>query len=428
MRKGFIFNHNKCVGCNACSAACILENKWTIHSRKVITFSSVALPELLITNLSIACNHCDMAVCLEGCPSSSYHREQLTGAIVIDESKCIGCKYCQWNCPYDAPQFDLEKRIIGKCNLCFSGVIKGGLPACTTACPTGALNYGELSEPVCKNIFTWFPDKNLNPAIEFKGNRNNIPLRIIPENIFDSAQPGSSVKKRNGITGNYSLVAFSFLTTLSVAMIISSLITGIFPDRILLLFLIAMAGFMSLFHLGKKLRAWRAFVNLKKSPLSREVTMFILFSLVSSCTVCYQIPQLIVVSGITGLVLLFLIDSVYIYSDDRKQVRMHSGQTFISALLIVSFISGIIMPFLFLAIIKLALSVYALSVNRKNSIPFGIRFFRIAILLVTGASIISEISYPDPAIISLFLTGEFLDRVIFYVDFKPLNINSLINH
>lgn len=105
---------------------------------------------------------------------------------------------------------------------------------------------------------------------------------------------------------------------------------------------------------------------------------------------------------------------------------MHSGQTFLSALLIVSFFTGIVLPFIFIALIKLAASAYSLSINKINNINFVIRFLRIALLLVTGVSLVSEISYPDPVISSIFLTGELIDRIIFYIDFSPVNINTEI--
>jgi hypothetical protein len=58
---------------------------------------------------------------------------------------------------------------------------------------------------------------------------------------------------------------------------------------------------------------------------------------------------------------------------------------------------------------------------------FEIRFLRIAFLIITGISLISHNSYPDLVTISIFLTGELFDRIIFYIDFNPLNINALIN-
>jgi formate dehydrogenase iron-sulfur subunit len=423
MRKAFIFSHNKCVNCGSCSAACILENGWSIYPRIIYTYNSEALPSLSLTNLSLACNHCEIPVCLNGCPTASYYREPFTGAVIIDERMCIGCKYCQWNCPYDAPKFNAEKRIIGKCNLCYSGLIEGRLPACTTACPTGALEYGELSEPILENIPSWIPDKKLNPAIVLNGKLSNDPLRIIPENIFEPEVPESSAKEKS-MVGEWSLFAFSFLTTLSVATIISSFINGIFPKKILSVSIIILAGIISLFHLGKRHRVWRAVANFKSSPLSREIALFIIYSVTSFIAVFFQLPGFLIASSIVGLVLLIVIDSVYIFAYRRKSVIMHSGQTFLSALLIVSFFTGIVFPFIFIALIKLA--AYSLSFNKINNINFIIRFIRIALLLVTGVSLVSGISYPDPVITSIFLTGELIDRLIFYIDFAPVNINTEI--
>ena len=425
MRKGFIFNHNLCVNCSACSAACILENGWTIQPRTIFTYNSEALISLPVNNLSLACNHCEIPVCLEGCPTASFIREPVTGAVVIYEKRCIGCKYCQWNCPYDAPKFDSEKRVIGKCNLCYSILTEGGLPACATACPTGALEFDELNDPMKENIFTWLPDKNLNPKIIFSGCQNNNPLRIIPDNIFGDEIP-LSAEKDGGMRVEWSLFAFSFLTTISVAIIISSLINGIFPNKILILSIIILAGLISVFHLGRRLRAWRAVTNLIRSPLSREIVLFIIYSIISSISVIFQVPVFLVASSIIGLVLLIAVDSVYKYADKSKSMTFHSGQTFLSGLLIVSYFTGLIIPFIFIAGIKLISSAFSLVINKFNGMQFGIRFIRIALLLVIVASMASKISYSGPVISSIFLIGELLDRIVFYSDFSPVSINKEI--
>ena len=146
MTEGFIFDHNKCVACGACSAACIFENNWSFSPREIYAYNSAALPSLPVINLSLACNHCQNAVCMDGCPSSAYSKEPSTGAIILDDAKCIGCRYCQWNCPYDAPKYLISQKVIGKCNLCYQRLIEGSLPACSTACPTGALQFGKLND------------------------------------------------------------------------------------------------------------------------------------------------------------------------------------------------------------------------------------------------------------------------------------------
>jgi Fe-S-cluster-containing dehydrogenase component len=424
MRKGFIFNQNRCVACNACSAACILENGWTFHAREILTYNKEADPALSVIHLSLACNHCESPVCLEGCPSSSYTINNDTGAILIDDIKCIGCKYCQWNCPYDAPKFDPEKRTIGKCNLCYPRLNEGYLPACSTACPTGALSFGEITGDAGE-VYSWFPDKKLNPAIKFTGKADNFPLRIIPEKISVRYDQRNADENQNDLKTEWSLMLFSFITTLSVATLISSFIKGVLPNKILFLSMILVAGVISLFHLGKQNRAWRAVSNWKKSPLSREIAMFLLYSLVSVIALFSMLPGLFITSCILGIILLVAIDSVYIFADKRTYLFFHSGQTFLSGLFIVSLLSGAIVPFLFIAILKLAITVNSLFVN-KSGYDYVVRYLRLGLLLVVCARLILEPSFSDGVIISLFLTGEILDRLLYYSDFKPLNINRLI--
>jgi Fe-S-cluster-containing dehydrogenase component/DMSO reductase anchor subunit len=425
MRKGFIFNYNKCVDCKACSAACIIENGWSVHPRNILTFNQEAELLLPVINLSLACNHCESAVCMKGCPASAFSRQSVTGAILIDNLRCIGCRYCQWNCPYDAPKFDSVSGTIVKCNLCYSGLIEGRQPACSSACPTGALRFGPLSAQNPDNVFSWFPDKKLNPAIEFTAKQNINSLKIIPEDIYGQRDQKTTSGEKY-VSNETSLIIFSFLSIISVATIITSFIKGVFPQKKIFVPVLLLAGIVSFFHLGRKLRSWRSVANIRNSPLSREIAALIVYSFISLLAVFFFIPGFIVASSIIGLIFLLLLDSVYTYTNRSKTVILHSGQTFISALLIVSFFSGIVLPFIFIALIKLVLSVYNLSDEKRNGIYFSLKFLRIAFLVVSGTGMILHNSNNDILTASLFLSGELLDRIIFYIDFKPLNINTLI--
>ena len=227
-------------------------------------------------------------------------------------------------------------------------------------------------------------------------------------------------------SGKWKLIAFSFLTTLSVATIISSLINGIFPKKVLFISIITLAGLLFLLHLRKRLTAWRAIVNLRSSPLSREIALFIIYSAVSFLAVFFQVPGFLIAASLIGLTLLIVIDIVYIHADKRMSVIIHSGQTFLTGLMIVSFFTGFVLPFLFISVIKLLSSAHYLYINKITGFQFGVRFIRLAFLIVTGVSLVSKISYPDPVISSIFLTGELIDRIMFYIDFAPVNINSEI--
>ena len=423
MRRGFIFDHGKCVACNACNVACTIENGWNSHPRSVYTFNSEAAWSLPVINLSMACNHCETASCLNGCPAKALYRDPETGSVIVNEERCLGCKYCTWNCPYDAPKYDRDKKIVEKCNQCYLNIKDGFDPACTTACPTGALRFSEMNPARSGFIYSWFPEKALNPAIEFVSKENLSAPVVFPERKPEMQSPAR--QKARTSREEISLVIFTFLLTVSVALMTSSIITGRFHSYTIIL-LNLLAGISSLFHLGKKLRSWRALSNFAKSPLSREISAFILYFIVSSLAAFLYLPFLVVVSTITGLILLLSIDSVYIFSDGRRSIFFHSGGTFISGLLVASFISGSILPAVFLAVIK-TLIVFTFQLKGNNESPdFAMRFFRLALLIITGSGLLIYRSVPVLPVIMIFLSGELIDRIFFYKDFRPVNINSLI--
>jgi anaerobic dimethyl sulfoxide reductase subunit B (iron-sulfur subunit) len=62
----------------------------------------------------------------------------------------MGCRYCEWVCPYGAPQFDPELKMMTKCNLCEDYVSSGKKPSCVDACPMRALDFGSYNEMTSK--------------------------------------------------------------------------------------------------------------------------------------------------------------------------------------------------------------------------------------------------------------------------------------
>lgn len=115
------------------------------------------------------CYHCDKAPCVSVCPvSASFKRSD--GLVLIDSDSCIGCKYCMVACPYETRVFNYKKPLVendqeyspetslplkegtvGKCDYCPDMIRKGELPHCITACPNGALYFGDVNEDVVTN-------------------------------------------------------------------------------------------------------------------------------------------------------------------------------------------------------------------------------------------------------------------------------------
>jgi len=96
-------------------------------------------------NISMACNHCEDPICVKTCPTKAMYKRK-DGIVLVDENKCIGCRYCEWACPYGSLQYDSDKGVMTKCTLCYDYIDEGKNPSCVDACPMRVLEFGELKE------------------------------------------------------------------------------------------------------------------------------------------------------------------------------------------------------------------------------------------------------------------------------------------
>jgi anaerobic dimethyl sulfoxide reductase subunit B (iron-sulfur subunit) len=426
MNKGFIFRKDYCTGCSACIAACGLENGWERNVRTIYRHNSRISPDLSVFNLSLACNHCTTAVCMEGCPSGAYSRDMNTGAVIIDANKCLGCSYCRWNCPYDAPKMRKTEKTILKCNFCNELIATGGIPVCASACPTGALGFDALGDEAGSMTFPdWLPDKSLEPRLYLHPGKPELPLEVIPARHFHyEAAPSDQGKSKRNISGEWSLIAFSYLLMLSVAIQLDYLFTGEFISLPGIILLTLLPGLISVFHLGLISRAWRVLYNVKSSALSREIFLYLIYIILTGFSLVYRSAGIALTASLAGIILLLAIDSVYSYSSSESWFS--SGATFISGLLVASFFAGLLIPFLFIALLKLIILIRALVSKNQYSAGFQLRFVRTALLILTVTALISGINTEPGIIFFIFLAGELADRVLFYIDFEPLSINNTL--
>ena len=142
-----------CIGCKTCQVACKDKNdlRVGILFRKVLTFETGAFPRPGLYHFSGACYHCENPKCVEGCPTGAMHIAE-DGTVQHDIEKCIGCRYCVWNCPYGAPQFIPELGKVSKCDSCKDLRDKGENPACVDACNMFAIEWGDIDELRSKHI------------------------------------------------------------------------------------------------------------------------------------------------------------------------------------------------------------------------------------------------------------------------------------
>jgi anaerobic dimethyl sulfoxide reductase subunit B len=152
----FYFDATACTGCKACQIACQDKNQLStdVLWRRVISYSGGGwnvqegfwFPNNVFSYaVSTACNHCQDPICAKVCPTTAISKRD-DGVVLIDANKCIGCRYCQWACPYGAPRFDSDAGVMTKCTFCEDLLAKGGNPACVDACVMRALDFGPLDE------------------------------------------------------------------------------------------------------------------------------------------------------------------------------------------------------------------------------------------------------------------------------------------
>jgi anaerobic dimethyl sulfoxide reductase subunit B (iron-sulfur subunit) len=152
----FYVNIAACTGCKACQIACKDKNDLPvgIRWRRVFQYEGGEWIEqggtMIPSNVfayfvSSACMHCEKPICMEVCPAAAIYKRE-DGVVLIDQSKCIGCRYCQWACPYGAVQFNNNTGVMTKCNFCYDLLDQGGRPACVDGCPYRALDFGPLDE------------------------------------------------------------------------------------------------------------------------------------------------------------------------------------------------------------------------------------------------------------------------------------------
>ena len=124
-----------------CEVACNEQNNnpADILWRRIGELEAGSYPATQRHYLSMGCNHCLDADCLKGCPVDAYTKDPVTGIVLHSADACIGCSYCVWNCPYSVPQYNPERGVVGKCDMCKGRLDDGLEPACVNACPEGAI-------------------------------------------------------------------------------------------------------------------------------------------------------------------------------------------------------------------------------------------------------------------------------------------------
>lgn len=447
MQKCFVFDVNKCTGCEACQLACQIENlvEPGLRWRGVHTFNPRRLPGVPFFHLSLACNHCVDPPCMKYCPALAYSKDAETGAVTIDEQKCIGCKYCSWACPYDAPQFNRGRGTMEKCTFCAHRIETGGEPACAALCPTGALRFEDCEEPVSRGWVPGFTDSEIGPAVRFVPPRE--PKRAPVCSAAAKPMPiegtnGGKFAGRIGLRSEWTLVVFTFVAAILVGGYASLYVPAAgasFVHRLsfhpLIFLVLGVAGMaISTLHLGRPERAWRAVLNWRRSWLSREVLLFSVFLAAVTMVTLSRFASgdggwIGVAAGLAGFAALFSMDRVY-HVTRHPGLRTHSAQLILTGMLFAGLFSSNALLFGLVALAKTIFYFrrkYGYFKQNRESRPW---LTRTRILIGTAAPMVLLWKGSDaafPAIVAGVIIGELIDRCEFYLELDaPGPANQMI--
>ncbi len=202
MAKVFTFNVARCNGCYNCQIACKDEhvgNDWTPIAKpepdtgqfwlKLSEHVRGTVPKVKVAYIAHLCNHCRNAPCMEACKvdGAIYRRED--GLVIIDPTKCTGCKNCVDACPYDAIYFNEGLNLAQKCTGCAHLLDNSWKePRCVDACPTEAIKFMEESEvkEFIANAEYLKPERV--SADEPRVYYQNLPKRFIAGTVYDPVE------------------------------------------------------------------------------------------------------------------------------------------------------------------------------------------------------------------------------------------------
>jgi tetrathionate reductase subunit B len=196
-RWGMVVDLDKCDGCRICETTCRIENnvpyfnepRYDAYWLRVAEIEQ-ELPGAQKRPVPLMCQHCEDPPCVHVCVTqASFIRED--GIVLVDEHRCIGCRYCVIACPYRARSIifkendtwtnkNVPKIMVGvatKCNLCVHRVDVGQKPACVDSCPNNALIFGNMLDPdseigkllANEHLQALRPEKMVRPGVLYKG-------------------------------------------------------------------------------------------------------------------------------------------------------------------------------------------------------------------------------------------------------------------
>lgn len=217
---------------------------------------------------------------MTGCPVNAYTKDGITGIVKHSADACIGCQYCTWNCSYGVPQYNSERGVVGKCDLCSNRLELGQHPACVASCPEGAIQIEVVRVEQWRKEYQSSANAPGMPSADDSLSTTRITRpESMPRNI------GKVDLNRLRIEdAHWPLVVMTVLTQLSVGGFTSIWLMQVFGAHLhrtaalVALSIASLALASSTLHLGRPIHAIRALKMWRRSWLSREVLLFTVFA------------------------------------------------------------------------------------------------------------------------------------------------------
>ena len=283
----FAVDLDACTGCKACVSACHSLNGLDEDEiwRNIGLVHGGTVEKPYQQTVTTACHHCVDPACLLGCPVRAYEKDADTGIVRHLDDQCIGCQYCVLKCPYDVPKYSEKRGIVRKCDMCHGRLSAGEAPACVQACPSGAITIRIVSKweivassPEGGRLLPGAFDSSYTKPTTVFTTRRSIPA---------NARPGDERALRLehahwpliGMLVLTQLAAGIYLAAAGLAIWNAPLFEAVKAPLAVAAFLILNLGLgVSVLHLGRPLGAWRAFLGLRTSWMSREIFAFSFFA------------------------------------------------------------------------------------------------------------------------------------------------------
>jgi Fe-S-cluster-containing dehydrogenase component/DMSO reductase anchor subunit len=339
---------DRCSGCKSCVTAChalngLDENEtWrsvgALHGRGRDSFQQT---------ITTACHHCVEPGCLDGCPVLAYDKDPLTGIVRHLDDQCIGCQYCVFMCPYEVPKYSESRGIVRKCDMCHQRLAHHEAPACVQACPSEAIRITVVEKEAVRSQYIGVPGESggthrtpkASPQISRPGNSRSVWSAVYPTALTSIVTLQTNLATRQELQpphlGCYDAPGNRFLpdspeptitlpTTRYISMksLPDDLVAGddseleLEPAHLPLVWMLVLTqlgagGFAllpftsihvrpviasvalaamiagtaaSILHLGRPQKAWRVFLGLRRSWMSREIVVFGLFVSLAAVT------------------------------------------------------------------------------------------------------------------------------------------------